>query len=655
LLFKVAIVKARVVSVRIACLALLGGLASCGGGGSAGDVTVGAAPSDTVTAGPNMFLMFPNPQLVADGSFETVADSYASAYYAAIDPLNDKDTLDKWKAANGFGTAAGSLGEVSVVFGDKRDLGYGRRMTARQNPDGSFAAYVENYLVNLGEGYSYSSLNLDAAVVRDTRWHIGTSAIEYSPGPGGTVKFVKFYTFDPVTGQRMLTVDLDGRGLKAMPTVCASCHGGRADPLTPAGADGKPLFALLQNSLSAQRGDLQAKLQMLNVDSFDFSTTPGMTRAELEPSLKAINKMVLCSYPLPAASTAPEDACRRLATTYEWQGGAADMLKAAYGGDGLPNAAFSDTYVPSAWAQAGQTALFRNVLQPACMTCHRLRGTGNQSDQDFISYAKFLGFADRTKVHVFDRGNMPLAKIVYENFWNTGLDDTLATWLESLSQGYALHDAGGAVLRPGRPVADPGPDRVVRQGATTLSAANSQYAKAYSWTIVTNPANGASLANPSSATPTFTATADGTYVLQLVVSNGSVQSAPVSLKVVVNDALSPALSDIRFADIKSVLQKSCIGCHAQTTSSLRPPIFYSNIDRNGDGVIDATDDAWFYKELRGRINFTDIAASPLLRKPSANHHSARLVTGFDATLAPGAAGRANYDLFLNWILNGAPQ
>ena len=58
------------------------------------------------------------------------------------------------------------------------------------------------------------------------------------------------------------------------------------------------------------------------------------------------------------ASTAPEDACRRPAGPSEWQGTAADLIKAAYGGDGLPNATFSDTYVPQSWVTAGQTTLY---------------------------------------------------------------------------------------------------------------------------------------------------------------------------------------------------------------------------------------------------------------------------------------------------------
>ena len=60
------------------------------------------------------------------------------------------------------------------------------------------------------------------------------------------------------------------------------------------------------------------------------------------------------------------------------------------------------------------------------------------------------------------------------------------------------------------------------------------------------------------------------------------------------------------------------------------------------------------EEVRSRINFTDLAASPLLRKPSNNHHGGKLVAGFDASKAPGSAERVRYDLFLNWILNGAP-
>jgi cytochrome c553 len=623
-----------------------------GGGGSSADVHPNSPPPPPVATGPDKFLLFPNPQVQSDGTLQTDTLAYAEAYYRAIDPAGARDTLAKWKAANGFDTGTGT--QVTVVFGDKRDLGYGRRMNVRQNPDGTLAFFVENYLVQAGPEYLYSPLNLEAAEIRDTKWLVGINAIEFSPGPGGGASFPKFFNFDG-DGVRRLAVDLDGRGDKAMPGPCISCHGGRGDALTPPDASGHPKFNLVRNSLSQQRGDVQARLHPFEPDAFDFSTRPGFTRAEQEGAIKAINKLILCSYPLAGTSSAPEDACRRAASNSEWQAPAAAIIKAAYGGDGLPSPTFNDQYVPPSWLAAGQSTLYTNVIATSCRTCHAMRGTAAQSDIDFTTFEKFRGFAERTKAHVFDRGNMPLAKIVYDAFWGSDRPQQLAAFLEG--QGHSIvRGANGQPQQPGRPIADPGPNRVVAPGATRLSAADSLYANGYSWTIVSG-GNGATLAEAATAQPTFTATAPGTYTLQLVASNGSVQSAPATLTLVVAAGLAPAPAAIRFADIKKAMQDGnrCTQCHSPTGSQPRPPLFYSNEDRNGDGTVgDATDDAWFHAEVRSRVNFTEIGSSPLLRKPSGNHHSGGLIPGFDATKAPGDPARASYDLFLNWILNGAP-
>jgi hypothetical protein len=626
-------------------------LAACGQGNS-GD-TAAPVSSGTPTA-PNSFLLFPNPQQQPDGTLQIDTVAYAQAYYRAIDPNNDKDTLAKWKTVNNFDSGTGT--QVSVVFGDVRDLGYGRRMTARQNVDGTIAVVVQNYLVQTGIAYEYSKLNLDAAVLQDPRWHNSTNAIEFSPGPGGGASFVKFFNFDPATGQRQATVDLDGRGQKAMPGPCAVCHGGRGDPLTPPDASGQPLFPLVSNSVSQKRGDIQARMLPLEVGTFDFSASGGFTRADQEAALKQLNRMVLCSYPIPAASVFPEDACRRAATLTEYRGSAAAFIKSTYGGDGLPNAMYSDTFVPAGWSGAGQSPLYQGVVAYSCRSCHFVRGIGFQSDIDFDTFAKFQGYADRIKVHVFDRGNMPLAKLQFDDFWRSTQPDTLATFLQGL--GFVTRDPAGAVLRPGRPVAAPGPDRTITQGLTTLSAAGSLFSNTFAWSLVSGP-DGAtppvsvSLVNTTSAQATFNASANGTYVVQLVTGDGTSQSAPTQLRLVVNNLLAPAPAAVRFADIKTVMQTTgCTGCH---TPGGPPPVLFVNFDRNGDGVIDATDDLWFYTDVRGRINFTDLVASPLLRKPSGNHHGGGLRPGFDTSAVPGQAARANYDLFLNWILNGAPQ
>jgi hypothetical protein len=162
-------------------------LAACGGGGSPGDIHPGTDPVP-VSGEPNAFLLFPNPQVQPDGSLQTNTPAYAQAYYAAIDPNNTKDTLAKWKAANGFDTGTGT--QVTAVFGDSRDLSFGRRMTARQNPDGTLAFFVENYLVKTGGAYGFSPINLEAAIVRDPKSLLYLAGIEFSPGPAGGSSFV---------------------------------------------------------------------------------------------------------------------------------------------------------------------------------------------------------------------------------------------------------------------------------------------------------------------------------------------------------------------------------------------------------------------------------------------------------------------------------
>jgi mono/diheme cytochrome c family protein len=635
-----------------------------------GDGTSGAsgAAATTVAAGIDRFLLFPDPIVLSDGSFETVSNAYADAYYRAIDPNNDRDTLARWKAANGFGSGAGA--EHLAVFRDVKDLGYGRRMTGRLNSDGSVAFVVENYNVTGVPGGGYSSLNVEAAIVQDSTWHIGTNAIEWSASPctpgvdpadcKSDVKFAKYYNFSAATGERQLAVDLDGKGMKAMPGPCITCHGGRGDPLTPADAStGKPRFALVENSLSRKRGDTEGRLQGLNVDSFEFSGREGWQRSKQEAVLKDFNQWVLCTYPLPAASALPEDQCRVAAGVNEWQGGATEIVKAWYGGDGMPNANFTDNYVPAGWntnaplpgTSLTDKTLYQQVVAPYCRTCHAVRGTANQSDMDFTTLAKFQGYADRIKVNVFDRGNMPLALIVHQDFWESSAPATLAAYIDSVL-GAGSATASGVTLQPGRPVANPGPDRMVRTNANAiLSAADSLFATGYSWSVVSGPAS-ATITNPTARVATFIAAVAGQYTVRLTVSDGT-RNDSKNVVITVDDSF-PDPSALKFAHVKNVLQNlsTCTTCHKVTPlpqAANTPPIWYTNFDRNGDSAADTTDDAWLRKELLGRVNLTDVSASPLLRKPSGNHHAG--LTLFDPSTA---AGLSSYSILYNWILAGAP-
>jgi PKD repeat protein len=632
--------------------------------------------ASTAPQGLNRFLLFPNPVSMNSGGFETNTTTYADAYYRAIDPTNLKDTIDKWKTQNSFGSGTGT--EKLAVFRDAKDLGYGRRMTGRQNTDGTVAFYVENYNVapNGASGYA-SILNVEAAINRDTRWHVGTNAIEWSSTPctasdpvdcSGAVRFAKYYNFSSKDGTRQLAVDLDGNGLKAMPGPCITCHGGRGDPLTPdEGNPAKPRFPLVENSVSRKRGDVQARLHGMNVDSFDYSPDiAGFSKSDQQATLKQFNQWILCTYPLAGAATGAEDTCRVAAGPNEWQGTAAEMIKSWYGGPGMSNGTFLDTYVPTGWQASA--SVYTGAVAPFCRTCHILRGTKNQDDIDFMTSTKFLGYADRIKAHVFDRGTMPLALIVYDDFWSTNAPNQIANFisvpLSLLTPPRTATDSGGVALRPGRPIASPGPNRMVRTGANaTLTAEDSLFASSFNWSMVSGSAN---IADPSAMITTFNASAAGDYVVKLTVSNGT-QSDSRNVTITVNDSF-PDPQSIKFAHVKNVLQnlthitsevpnpgKKCVTCHVSPAATPTPPVFYNNFDRNGTGVGgvgDATDDAWFLKALQGRVNLTDIEGSPLLRKPSGHHHNG--LTLLDVTDKTDGGGLSSYSILYNWILAGTP-
>ncbi|MBI3530045.1 MAG: hypothetical protein HY067_19025 [Betaproteobacteria bacterium] len=632
----------------VSCGALLGG---CTQGNSGDEAAAGTA---AVPLGLDRFLLFPNPIVEPSGNFQTDTNAFAQAYYAAVDPFSERNTLASWKNKNQFGTGAQ---EFVAVFRDVRDLGYGRRMTGRRNSDGSIAFFVENYNVSNVPG-GYSQVNVDAAVVRDPTWHVGTNAIEWSPAQCTasdssdcdiTVNFTKYFNFDPTTGQRQNTLNLDGRGLKSMPGICISCHGGRADPLTP-----QSTYALVENALSRKRGDVQARLQAFNVDSFEWATTPGFTRADQESVLKIFNEWVLCSYPGGGTVNVPGGTCTRpTAGANEWQGTAAALIQNWYGGAALPNAQFSDTYLPAGWnTGATNVQLYQQVVAPFCRTCHLLRGTANQSDIDFDSEAKFRSYASRIKAHVFDRGNMPLAFLVYQDFWKSNGPSILASYIDSILGVGTATTSSGAAKQPGRPIAEPGPNRMVRTGFNArLYGGDSLFATSYSWTLDASTP-GAAITNPNSQTATFLSAFPNTYIVHLTVSNGA-QSDSKTVNVVVNDTFrDPA--NLRFAHVKDVLQNgsTCTTCHlpsALPQPAATPPIWYTDFDRNfSGGAGNSIDDDWFYSEIMGRVNLTEFGESPLLRKPTGKHHNGG--TLFDLATA---GGLSNFSIIYNWILYGA--
>ena len=95
------------------------------------------------------------------------------------------------------------------------------------------------------------------------------------------------------------------------------------------------------------------------------------------------------------------------------------------------------------------------------------------------------------------------------------------------------------------PVANPGPNQLVTVGQ--LAQLNGSHstdvdgnALTYSWSLLSVPAGStAALSNPSAVNPTFTVDVAGTYVAQLIVNDGMLNSTPATVLLTTNMVLAP--------------------------------------------------------------------------------------------------------------------
>lgn len=555
--------------------------------------------------------------------------------------------------------------------------------------------------------------NMDPARENSIRWHFGSNAIEFSTYPygdgeprdgeiatfatndGEAPMFTKYFTFrpddvnDPNTTERRLdVVDLDGRGEKSMPGPCISCHGGKSRPLLPNGDFPPPIPGGVP-------GDTQAQMQVVEVGTLEFSDVPGWQCEDIIEGIHFVNQGVLDTY-------------RVVKEQYDgvqgyWQPGfAAELIKGWYGdtagatdpddftidpapGDPDYDAAqacseltsgFYD-YVPTGWRPdpatgtppAGADDLFREVIAPNCMVCHSRRGTnlgtdqspGERQDIDFSTYERFISHASQVERFLFHKGVMPLGLLNFDAFWDNS-EPGRAELLASHLPGFASYREDGSLQKPGRPypvVAAPRDTNV----PVTISAEGSSFADGYNWSVVDTPAGASASLTPSewkTARAVFDADMDGDYTLELSVY-GNGERVESSFVITVDSSL-PVPADIRFdPDIKSVLQDdggpNCDRCHSPPGSPGSPidgvPVYYVDTASQPEGRD-------LYLEVLQRVNFNEPVESLLLRKPSGNHHYGECREGFDLTGAPGDCNgingdRSNYDLILNWILQGAPR
>lgn len=562
--------------------------------------------------------------------------AYSRAYYEAVDPFDQRTTLEDWKAANGFGT--GDC--LHVVFRDTKDLGYGRNMRACRKTNGDLAVFVENYVVKVlpGDPDNYGPLNLEAALQEQRDHHLGTNAIEFTPRDPldpGSERIAKFFTFAP-DGKRNLEADLDGRGKKAMPQPCLLCHGATLLPLEPDGSF--PLQSLRS-----------AKLNQLEVDSFELASQGPFSGDAIQDGLRELNEFV--------HGTFQDMEARDDAQPGVWTAAfATDIAEGRYDGD-FGSGHYNDAYVPPGWQQTagrpeGVELLYKQVVEPHCIACHSLRGsrTGERVTQaepdregnaiNFSSYEKFIGYSDLIIDYVYERGVMPLSLRNFNSFWENR--DGPPTLLASFLPGFDRYDAEGRVITPGAPVARPGTDRTA-VSPVQLDGSASNFVRGYRWRVLDAPADDWTLTDADSARPVLTAPTDGGYRLELTVTNRR-GSHSAELELEVDSTLSPTPQALTFTDhVAPILQTAnagtrepCVNCHTDASPTYEGvPVVY-------------TDNSDLYRDVLARVDLAEPENSILLRRPTREQHGGGVVID-----TSDADGRAVYETLVNWIREGA--
>ena len=295
-----------------------------------------------------------------------------------IGPLLDFTT---WKKKWGLDNpAAGS----SATYANKADLNLQRNMHGISNANGT-AYYVCNYpradRLDTGTNLNNAIKNLNL---------VACVAMEFSPttGVSSNAPFTKFFVFAP-SGSLLQSANLDGRGEKYIPGSCVVCHGARND------------FSRVSENGSTSP-DLKAQFLPFDLDNFAYSSNPGLTKVDLDKSLRKLNELIL--------NTNPNQTIK-------------DVIAGWYP---TPASTFTSTYVPAGWALHKQ--LYVDVVKPHCRTCHvAMPKNDNGDDLSFPTFDEFNKFNFELGDRVCGDGqgvarkrySMPNSLVTFNRFWGS--------------------------------------------------------------------------------------------------------------------------------------------------------------------------------------------------------------------------------------------
>jgi hypothetical protein len=300
---------------------------------------------------------------------------HSADYYKNVDPQSLRTTLGAWWKVAGFNKDDGSGGVAKAAYLNWNDLGFGRDMHFNQ-VEKNIYAWVTNYGCPNNDP---NNANLAANPVPANAK--ATVCMEYAPVEGTTTAIVKFFVYagGQAGGTRQGKADLDEWGLKPVPNLCQTCHGGTS-PYTGGTA-----------TVNLGSSFIPFDLALLRFPGPSVTPPPG----DLKEYYK-MNRII-------ADGTKPKAAIVSLVNGWYTP---------------LKNPPSQNFYLPSGWQSRGVPAsaarLYGNVIHPGCRTCHYSFSAGISWD----SYQGTLNDKPTIQSYVCGPGPvMPHAAITYINFW----------------------------------------------------------------------------------------------------------------------------------------------------------------------------------------------------------------------------------------------
>jgi|GEM_PF-821982 len=252
-------------------------------------------------------------------------------------------TFKDWRHAVRIGEfAVNHVPTFTAAYINKVDLNLARVQESITYGPNKTAGVVCNHLGPPGgtpnQLFNPTQADIDAAVDNavNNKNLVACVAMDYtiSPGVNNNQPFIRFLIFGP-SGDLLPSINLDGRREKFVPGTCVVCHGGdHYAGKVPEDGSG---FA-----------NVGGHFLPYDLGNFEFSSKPGLTKADQQLALYNLNQNVLNAGPTVAEQ---------------------ELIAGWYAG----GTSLDENYLPPSWSSAVEpnaADYYRKVLARSCRTCH---------------------------------------------------------------------------------------------------------------------------------------------------------------------------------------------------------------------------------------------------------------------------------------------